>query len=320
MRGYYKVKKSVHISAQDIINFLKEKELYSKDNNINKSISLVSSLNNSHKDSLVWIKYSSYKDIDKLKASVILVNENFTSKSEQKSIIYTKDARLAMALVIQYFFLEKESKEYISHLASIHPSAKIGKNCIINEYVVIAENVSIGDNVVLYPDVTIYPNTTIKDNVVINSGTKIGQEGFGYIRDLEDNLLQFPHIGGVVIENNVEIGSNCTIDKGALQDTLIGCDTKINNLVHIAHNVVIGKGCLIGAKVDISGSVTIEDSVYIAPNAVIIDGIKIGAGATIGIGSIIRKDVQAKSTMVTFEAVDKRTYIKRVKLLKGLEK
>jgi UDP-3-O-[3-hydroxymyristoyl] glucosamine N-acyltransferase len=315
MKNKKELKKNIQVSSKEIIEFLKEKNLYLKDNGVSNIATNVSSLENSKKHSLSWLKKSHY-ELDKLKSSIVIVGEDFHETSSSKTLIYTKEPRLAMVFVINHFFLEETKGSFISPLASIDKSATLGEDVIINENVVIASNVVIGNNVVIYPGVTIYPDTIIEDNVVINSACTIGKEGFGYIKDLEGNNIQFPHIGRVVIKKGVEIGANTSIDKGALSDTIIGENSKLNNSVHIAHNVQIGRNVLIAAKVEVSGSVIIEDDVYIGPNAVLIDGIKVAKGAVIGLGAVIRKNVAPNSTMVPFEAVDKATYINYLKVLK----
>jgi len=314
MKDRKELKKDVKISTLEIVDFLKKENLYISNNNIENISTNISALENSNETSLSWIGYSNY-DTEKLNSSILIVGENFKGFSSAKSIIYTLNPRLAMVLIINSFFMEIERDSYISKSAKVDDSAKIGKNSIINENVVISKNCIIGDNVTLYPDVVLYPDTVVKDNVVLNAGVKIGQEGFGYIKDLNGINIQFPHLGRVIIESGVEIGSNTCIDRGALLDTIIGENSKINNLCHIAHNTHIEKNCLIAAKVEISGSVAIGEGVYIGPNATIIDGVTIGSNATIGMGAIIRKDVKAKSTMVPLASFEKRAYIKALKRL-----
>ncbi len=311
-----KLKERVEVSSQEIIQYLKDENLYVADNKISNICTNIAPLDNTNSTSISWINRSNY-EIDSLNSSILIVGKDFKAQSESKTIIYTLDPKLAITLIINRFFMERVESGYISNRAVIDDSVKIGKNCIINENVVIGKNCQIGDNVVIYPNVTIYPNTVIGNNVIINAGTSIGQEGFGHVKSLEGEFIQFPHIGRVIIEDDVDIGANVTIDRGALKDTIIKEGVKINNLVHIAHNVKIGKGCTICSKVSISGSVNIEDNVYIAPNATIIDGVTIKEGATIGIGAIIRKDIEKNSVIVAFDGFERREYIKAKKILKG---
>jgi UDP-3-O-[3-hydroxymyristoyl] glucosamine N-acyltransferase len=140
-------------------------------------------------------------------------------------------------------------------------------------------------------------NARIGKNVRIGAGTVIGGEGFGYMPDEDGALVQFPHIGGVTIEDDVEIGANVCIDRGALGDTIIGRGTKIDNLVHVAHNVKIGKNCQIICQVGIGGSVEIGDNSFVGISASIRNQIKIGQNAVIGMGAVVVKDVPDNMTV-----------------------
>ena len=141
-------------------------------------------------------------------------------------------------------------------------------------------------------------NAKIGKNVIIGAGTVIGGEGFGYMPDEDGSLVQFPHIGGIIIEDDVEIGANVCIDRGALGDTIIGRGTKIDNLVHVAHNVKIGKNCQIICLVGIGGSVEIGDNSFVGISACIRNQIKIGKNATIGMGAVVIKDVPDNATVI----------------------
>lgn len=142
----------------------------------------------------------------------------------------------------------------------------------------------------IHPSATII-NTIFKGEAHIEAGARIGNEGFGFEKDDNHQWTRFPHFGKVIIHNNVYIGANTCIDRGTLGDTVIGTGTKIDNLVHIAHNVVIGCNCLIIAQSMIGGSATIGDNVYIAPGCVIRDHINIGNNSFIGMGSLVTKDI-----------------------------
>ena len=124
-----------------------------------------------------------------------------------------------------------------------------------------------------------------------NFNTVIGGPGFGFVKDNDGTWLEIPHIGGVVIGENVRIGSNCCIDRGTINDTIIGDGTKIDNLVHIAHNCNIGKNCIICAGTVLCGSVTLEDDVWLAPGTLIREGLTIGKGAKTGLGAVVVKNV-----------------------------
>ena len=154
-------------------------------------------------------------------------------------------------------------------------NTEIGNNALIYPLVYVGDNVSIGNNCILHPFVSIIGDVTIGDNVIIHSGTVIGSDGFGYI-NVSGKQFKMPQIGSVVIGDDVEIGANCTIDRARTGKTQIGSGTKIDNLVHIAHNVTIGENCIIVAQVGVSGSVTLGDRVVIAGQAGVKDHVVVG--------------------------------------------
>lgn len=164
----------------------------------------------------------------------------------------------------------------------------IGENCFVNygtqifDGVRIGNNVNIGKNSIIYPNCVIYDNVSIGHDCVIHAGAVIGADGFGYVRDGANGYVKFPQIGTVIIENDVEIGANTCIDRGALGETRIGEGTKIDNLVQIAHNVQIGKRVVIASQTGISGSTIIEDDCVIGGQVGMGDHAKVLSGAIIG--------------------------------------
>lgn len=175
----------------------------------------------------------------------------------------------------------------------IDPSANISERASIEKH-----NVVIGKNVVVEPNVTILSGVEIGDNCVIRAGAVIGSEGFE-VKRTKRGLLPVVHDGRVILESNVEIGANCTIDKGVYgKNTFIGAGTKFDNLVHVAHNVKIGKNCLLIATCCILGSVTVGDDVWLGPGTLIRNGCTIGDRSEITMGSIITKDVAPDTKIV----------------------
>ena len=165
--------------------------------------------------------------------------------------------------------------------AVIEAHARIGKNCQIGAGCYVGTNVEMGEGTVLFPRVTIYRGVRIGQRVRIHSGAVIGSDGFGYV-PTEAGWEKFPQRGGVVIEDDVEIGANATIDRGALDETSIGAGTKLDNLVHVGHNVRIGRHCVIAAQTGISGSVVIGDRVVAGGQVGIADRVRIEDGAVLG--------------------------------------
>jgi UDP-3-O-[3-hydroxymyristoyl] glucosamine N-acyltransferase len=239
-------------------------------------------------------------------ASAILVNGNF--HSDTKVLIRVANPRVAFAKVLPLFFPERtfapgiHPSAVVDKSAKVDPAAHIGPHCVIEANVQIgartvlhsgihvSENSKIGDDAKVFPNVTIYSATRIGNRVRIHSGSVIGSDGFGYVFD-EGSHRKVPQIGNVIIHDDVEIGANVTIDRGALGPTVIGKGTKIDNLVQIAHNVQIGENCIIVAQAGISGSTKLGNYVTVAGQAGLAGHIKIGDGAIIAGQSGVRKDV-----------------------------
>ena len=171
---------------------------------------------------------------------------------------------------------------FIGAFVTIGENSFIGSGTQIRAGAKIGDNVKIGDNCVFHPNVFVEDGCTIGNNVILHAGVVIGADGFGYVQDENKNYLKFPQIGTVVIEDNVEIGANTCIDRGALGETRIGEGTKIDNLVQVGHNVSIGKRCVIAAQTGISGSVTIEDDCVIGGQVGFGDHVTVKSGAVIG--------------------------------------
>lgn len=202
-----------------------------------------------------------------------------------------------MRAVKEYFapapeYGEKHPSAFIDPTATIHPLSSIGPN------VVIGKECSVGANTVIHANVVIYPGVSIGTNCMINSGTVIGADGYGYERNEKGDLEKFPHIGGVTIGNEVEIGSNTSIDRGTLGNTVIMDKVRIDNQVHISHNVVIGESAAVIAQSMIGGSVKIGKGAWIAPSAVIMNQMIIGESATVGLGAVVTKNVSANQVVM----------------------
>ncbi len=171
----------------------------------------------------------------------------------------------------------------IAACAVVGASAKLGERTMIGEGVVIGEGVSIGADCHLYPRVVIYPGTAIGDRVVVHAGAVLGSDGYGYVRDpATSEYLQFPQQGQLIIEDDVEIGANTTIDRGALDATVIGRGAKLDNLIHLGHNVVVGQNVLIAAQTGISGSTTIGNNAIIGGQVGVGDHAHIGENVILG--------------------------------------
>tara|TARA_Y100000768_G_scaffold369580_1_gene334622 strand:- start:354 stop:1322 length:969 start_codon:yes stop_codon:yes gene_type:complete len=190
-------------------------------------------------------------------------------------------------------------------------NVKIGKNTLIGSNTIIEKNVEIGKSCIIGSGIVI-KNSIIGDDVVIQDGCKIGQKGFGFI-PLKNKNIKFPHIGRVLINNNVEIASNCTIDRGSIDDTVIGNNTYLDNQVHIAHNVKIGSNCMIAGQVGFAGSTIIGDQVSIGGQAGVSGHLKIGNNVKIGGGSGVVKDIKDNQIVMGYPAVSLKNFLKKNK-------
>jgi UDP-3-O-[3-hydroxymyristoyl] glucosamine N-acyltransferase len=251
-------------------------------------------------------------------ASAILVSGAYASAT--KVLIRVPNARVAAAKVLSLFFPPDETAPGVHPSACIAPSARVhatayvGPGCVIGDGVRIGArcvlkggnhvgcDCQIGDDVCLFPNVVLYPRTQIGHRVSIHAGTVIGSDGYGYVFD-EGRHLKMPQVGNVVIHDDVEIGANTAIDRGALGPTVIGQGTKIDNLVHVAHNVTIGQHCLIMGQVGFAGSTQLGDYCVIASQTGIADHLKLGRQVTVGGKSGVLRDVADKETVLGLPAV-----------------
>lgn len=255
-----------------------------------------------------------------IKATACITSENLADAlSEDVVVLVSKNPKESAWKLSHMFYGIVAPKVEISKNASIHKTAKIGKNCSIADFVVIEENAIIGDNVIIESNSKISRFCEIGDNSIISSnvtiaytkmgqncqvsaGTRIGQEGFGYIT-IAGQHKRVPQLGSVILGNNVEIGSNVCIDRGSLTNTVIGDGTVIDNLVQIAHGVTTGKGCIVVAGAGIAGSSKLEDYVVIGPQVGVIDHVNIGTGAQVVAMSGVMKDLNAGEVVIGIPAL-----------------
>lgn len=253
-----------------------------------------------NKESITFIDSSRSKDekdkwSTKSKAKVIITD--IESNIEEKINIFCKNPKYVFSEIVNNLF-SKKYHEFTHPKANISKQSIIGNDCYIGAGVLIEDHVKIGNNCIIHDNVSLKESTVIGNNVTIYSRTVIGNDGFGYLKQKGMSTINFPHLGSVCIQDNVVIGSSCCIDKGALSKTLICRNVKINNLVHIAHNVTINEDCFINACTSISGSVEIGKNAYIAPSVTIRDTIKIGENSFIGMGSVVTKNIPSNETWI----------------------
>lgn len=291
------------VQLVEIISFLGNDVITVFGNTENIVIHYLKDLENTDEFTLDWIN-KSRKDkqliAESSKARAIVADKDIvftdTILKQKKTIIIVDNPKMAIAKIGNEFFAKKIQPS-IHHTAVIHPEAKIGKevyigpnahigNCIIGDFAQIHENVIIGDGV------------TINKSVIINAAAHIGVDGLGCQRNPDGTLVKFPHFGGILIEDNVEIGTQTVIARGVFTNTIIGKGSKINVGCFIAHNVIIGENAWISPKVNIAGSVKIGKNTTIFSGVIIRDQIDIGNTVKIGMGSVVTKNIPDFETWI----------------------
>jgi len=233
-------------------------------------------------------------------ASVIIIDRDLDLKGEtfnDKALIRVDNPRESIIKILNHCFSAETPCKCIDPTASvhkdaiIHPSVHIGPNCAIGK-------ATIRENTIIHANVVINDQVQIGKNVIVLPGCVIGFTGFGYYKDGSSKLVNFPHYGGVIIGDDVEIGANTCIDRGTLGNTVIKNGAKIDNLCHIAHNVTIGENSMVIALAMVGGSTKTGDGSWIAPGAVLRDGISIGRNSLVGLGAVVVKDVPDNTTVI----------------------
>ncbi len=258
----------------------------------------VSGIRSAQEGDITFLSAERYrKYLPGCKASCVLVKESI--EALQTAQLKVANPQLAFAKLLGYFYVKPQKPLGISENAIVSDKAKIGKDVSIFPFAYISDNVSVENGTIIYPhvfvghdttigeDCVIYPNVTLRENVrignrvIVHSGSVIGSDGFGYVFE-EGKHHKIPQVGGVIIEDDVEIGSNVSVDRATTGNTIIGSGTKIDNLVQIAHNVMVGKNSIIVAQVGIGGSTEIGDYVTLAGQVGIVDHATIESGTMIG--------------------------------------
>lgn len=271
------------------------------------------------------------------KASAVLVSEDFKVNQPVKpTLIRVKDPYVALADLMSAMEQSKPKPSgienpcfiaegveipeggYIGAFAYIGKGSKIGKNVLIYPQAYIGNNVSIGDNTIIYAGVKIYPECEIGNKCIIHSGAVIGADGFGFAPKEDGTYEKIPQIGKVIIEDDVEIGANTTVDRATFGCTRIKNGTKLDNLIQIAHNVEVGKGNVFAAQVGVAGSTKIGDFNQIGGQVGIAGHISIGSGNQIGAQSGIASKVGDGNRIIGSPAIDFGSYAKMQVYLKRL--
>lgn len=271
------------------------------------------------------------------KASIVIVNKDFEPKEKiSTTLIRVENAYSAFSSLLDLYVASKPQKQGISEKSSIDNSAEVSTDCYIGAFSVIekgvkigsnsriypncyiGDNCKIGENVIIYSGVNIYENCIIKDNVIIHSGAVIGADGFGFAPD-NGKYKKIPQIGNVIIEQDVEIGANTCIDRATMGSTVIKRGTKLDNLIQLAHNVVIGEDCVFASQVGIAGSTKIGNKCMLGGQVGIVGHISIADGVQIGSQSGLSNDVkEPNSKILGYPATDARSYARSTAIFRKL--
>ncbi len=271
----------------------------------NKSISGPRNGDDANSENITFYNYKSkekvFESIKNSRAGLIILDSEIPLEKcvlPKNIFVFVSENAKQIILEISKLFFSRTFVSIIHFSAVISTKSTIGKNPFISSGVVVDDNVSIGENVFIEPNVYIQQNVIIGNNVIIKANSVIGGNGFGYVKQSDDTFEYLPHFGKVIIEDNVHIGSNSCIDRGSLSDTILRKGCKIDNLVHIAHNVEIGENTLVIANALIAGSVKIGKNCWIAPSSTIKNGIEIGDNVTVGMSTLVLKSINDNETVV----------------------
>jgi len=302
---------STEVKIEQIIKFLEKKHDFSFIGNEKESVNGFSTLFNYKENTMTFVssllKFRDYTELFREKKIALIITDSTEAIYDCfLNVIQLKNPKNAFFSILDQFFEENfdnnlfvatsdsnicKKYTYISDEAVIGQNVKIGFGCVIEG------NVYIGDNTYIHHNVVIMNKTKIGRNCTIFSGTIIGERGFNPSISEDGGRRMLKHYGGVTIEDDVHIGDNCCIIRGAIDDTIIKMGAKLNTMVHIAHNCVIGENTVITAPTHICGSVTIGENCHIAAS-VIRNQCNVGDGAIIGLGAVVVKDVSAGETVI----------------------
>ena len=312
-----------------IIKVIGCSRVFSQENNF--EISSFESLDDASTNDMTFLNSSNYQELSlKTKAAACITSPNLSKFLPKKCIkLDVKNVLFAVTQVAKMFYpnadmdIPDENLSISNDVINLYPDVKFGKNVLIGKNVKIGKNshiasnsiiessVHIGENCIIGSFVTIR-NSLISNNVYIQDGSKIGVKGFGFIPNKSKNT-RTPHVGKVILNEDVEIGANSTIDRGSLSNTVIGKNTYLDNQVHVAHNVHIGKNCMIAGQVGFAGSTTVGDNVVIGGQAGISGHLTIGNNVKIGGGSGVINNIPDNSQVMGYPAIPLKDFVKQKK-------
>jgi UDP-3-O-[3-hydroxymyristoyl] glucosamine N-acyltransferase len=286
----------------------------------NVAVETIAKIEEAHPKALAFLGNPKYEEFAYTTlAGILMVNKNFTpSKKINATLLRVDDPYQALAFLLEKFGNQQQqelsgidekasvSKDaiiaeqvYVGACAVISHKVKIGKGAKIHAQVFLGDEVEIGENTILHPGVKIYKGCKVGADCILHTGVVIGSDGFGFAPQADGTFQKVNHVGNVIVENNVEIGSNTTIDRGSIGSTVIKKGVKLDNLIHIAHNVEIGENTVIAAQTGIAGSTKIGKNCMIGGQVGIVGHIKIADGTKINAQSGVSKSIEEPNTAVT---------------------
>lgn len=328
-KNFYNIKENVTLKeAAEVMS-----AVISEENRNDEIIVGIASMSAAGPDDICFFyDRKSKEEAAQIKAKACVTTEMLKSFLPQGIVVLLCDnPKEAFIRLCEYMYSEKKPTSGIDVSAKVSSSAKIGQNCFIGANVVIEDNVAIGDNCVIEANVVICHDCKIGNNCRIGSnasiaysiigndcyiysGARIGFDGFGF-QLMNYRHHRIPQLGRVIIGNDVEIGANTCVDRGALEDTVIGDGCRIDNLVQIAHNDKLGRGCVVVSQVGIAGSCTLGDFVVLGGQVGLADHLNIGSGAQIAAQSGVMRDVDNGAVMMGSPCVPFKDYMRQVSFL-----
>lgn len=288
-----------------------------------KKISGLSTLVDSTQTEITFLENKKYlSDLKNTKAAAVLINEKFANEVPSGTIaLICDEAYLNLAKLSKIFaaeVIETEGEEpIIGSLTKLMPNVYIGKNsiigsnCTIMAGAYIGDNVKIGNNTIIYPNVVVYRDCNIGNDCIIHAGTVIGSDGFGFANTKDGKYIKIYQNGNVEIDNDVEIGANCTIDRAVFKSTQIASGVRIDNLVHIGHNCKLGTGCILTGQVGLSGSTVLNQYVIMGGQSATAGHLEIAPFTTIAARGGVTKDItEAKKSWAGFPLIEHRRWLK----------
>lgn len=283
----------------------------------------LNTLIDSNDNELTFLENKKYiNDLEKTKAAAVLIKEEFASKVPASSIALICDEPYLSLAKISKLFAPKVVEEtgencIVGEDTTIMPNVYLGKdsaigsNCTIMSGSFIGDNVTIGDNTIIYPNVSIYRDCIIGSDCIIHSGTVIGSDGFGFANTKDGKYIKIYQNGNVVIGNDVEIGANSAVDRAVFKSTIISDGVRVDNLVHIAHNCKLGKGCILTGQVGLSGSSTLHEYVIMGGQSATAGHLEIAPFTTIAArGGVTKTISEPKKQWAGFPLMEHRPWLK----------